>query len=178
LLSPMPHRLPEDRMRSIDAHIHPADVSTQPSSSGNRAWRLVAVFPIIFCLGIAAGLAWQAHGHSARQVLANSFPLLGWLAPQAEAHVQTAPNIITATAPEISPPSDWEHLKAISLGLAAVRQSVEQLAASQQQMMAQIAKVQAAQQEISALQRQTSPASAAKQAPGTPRSSSKASPVR
>jgi hypothetical protein len=41
-----------------------------------------------------------------------------------------------------------QQLKGMSLGLAAVRQSVEQLAAAQQQMTDEIAKLQATEQEI------------------------------
>jgi len=54
----------------------------------------------------------------------------GWLAPQAAPIAQTAPDVITPAAP--SP--DQPQLKAMSLDPATVRQSVDQLAAAQEQM--------------------------------------------
>jgi hypothetical protein len=55
--------------------------------------------------------------------------LVGWLAPQS-AIAQTVPD--TIVPPATSP--DSHEFKAISLDLAALRQKVDQLAASQQQM--------------------------------------------
>jgi hypothetical protein len=55
--------------------------------------------------------------------------------------------MVAPTAPS-TPSPDVQQLKAMSLGLAAVRQSVEQLAAAQQQMTDEIAKLQATEQEI------------------------------
>jgi small-conductance mechanosensitive channel len=101
-------------------------------------------FLIAFCLGIAAILIWQSYGDAARQVIANSYPQLAWLAPEA-ALAQTAPD--TTAPPAIS--ADSQELKAISLDLAAVRQRVDQLAAGQQQMTRDFTtKLQAAQQNI------------------------------
>jgi small-conductance mechanosensitive channel len=101
-------------------------------------------FLIAFCLGIAAILIWQSYGDAARQVIANSYPQLAWLAPEA-ALAQTAPD--TTAPPAIS--ADSQELKAISLDLAAVRQRVDQLAFAQQQMTRDFTtKLQAAEQEI------------------------------
>jgi hypothetical protein len=44
---------------------------------------------------------------------------------------------------------DQQQLKAVLLGLAAIRQSIDQLAAAQNQMTNEITKLQAPQQEIS-----------------------------
>jgi hypothetical protein len=84
---------------------------------------------IMFCAGIAATLAWQSYGDAARETIANSYPQLGWLAPQA-AIAQTAP--ATIVPPVAS--SDPQELKAMSLDVAAVRQRVDQLVAGQEQM--------------------------------------------
>ena len=100
-----------------------------------------------FCVGVAATLAWQSYGNAARKVIANSYPQLGWLAPEA-AIAKTA---LDPTVPATSSP-DPQELKAISLGLAAVRQSVDlltgQVASGQQQTGSDIAKLQADGQEI------------------------------
>jgi hypothetical protein len=72
-------------------------------------------------------------------MIANSAPQLAWLAPKSVL-VPTAPNVVTAD------------LQQLAFGFAAVRQSVDllasQLAASQQQMGNDIAKLQADGQEI------------------------------
>ncbi|HMA75498.1 MAG TPA: hypothetical protein VKP67_29020 [Xanthobacteraceae bacterium] len=101
-------------------------------------------FLIMFCVGVAATLAWQSYGDAARQIIANSYPQLGWLAPEA-AVAQTVP--ITAGAATSS--SDQQELKAMSLDLAVVSQKIDQLTASQQQMARDFTtKLQAAEQDI------------------------------
>jgi hypothetical protein len=65
---------------------------------------------IAFFLGVAATLAWQSYGRASRTAIAGWSPHLGWLAP-------------AATPAGTSP----ERLKATSVALAAVRQSVDKL---------------------------------------------------
>jgi len=116
-------------------------------SLGKRASRALARFLITFCIGVAATLAWQSYGSAAREMIASSSPQLSWLAPQA-ARAQTLPNMVASAAP--SP--DQQQLKAMLLGLAAMRQSVDQLAAQlaagQEQMTREITLLRAAQQDI------------------------------
>jgi hypothetical protein len=101
---------------------------------------------IIFCAGVGTTLAWQSYGDAARAMIANSSPQLAWLAPQTAPVAPTAPD---AVAPAVATSSDMQQL---AFGLAAVRQSVDQLtaqfAAGQQQTGGDIAKVQADGQEI------------------------------
>jgi hypothetical protein len=104
-------------------------------------------FLITFCIGVAATLAWQAYGDAAREMMANSSPVLGWLAPQAAPLAQAAPNQATPTN-AATPSPDLQQLRAALLDFAAVRQSVEQLAAQHQQMAGNIATMQTTQQEI------------------------------
>jgi len=101
-------------------------------------------FLITFCVGVAAALVWQSYGDAAREMIASSYPQLGWLAPQA-AVAQTVPDPSAAATPSL----DGQEFKAISLNLAAVRQRVDQLAAVQEQMTRDFTtKLQAAEQEI------------------------------
>jgi hypothetical protein len=87
-----------------------ADLSTRPSrdaiiqrpSLGKRASRGLARFLIIFCTGVAATLAWQSYGDAAREMIANSYPQLSWLAPQAAPLAQTASDT-PAPAPSATP---------------------------------------------------------------------------
>jgi hypothetical protein len=112
-----------------------------------RAARRVTRFLIVFCIGVATTLAWQSYGDLARAMIANSYPQLGWLAPAAALVAQTAPDDTAARAPTAAPSADMQQLKELSLGLDAVRQSVDQLAsqvaAGQRQMTGDIAKLQA-----------------------------------
>ena len=105
-------------------------------------------FLFAFCIGVAATLAWQSYGDAAREIIASSYPQLGWLAPQAAA-AQAAPTTIAAATASL----DQHELKAVSLGLAAVRQRVDQLAAQvaagQEQMTRDFtAKLHAVEQDI------------------------------
>ncbi len=116
--------------------------SNRPSL-GKRASRALARFLVTFCIGVAATLAWLSYGDAAREMIASSSPQLGWLAPQAAAPQPAAP---------AAPPADQQQLNAISFGLAAVRQSVDQLAAQlatgQEQMTREITMLRTTQQGI------------------------------
>jgi hypothetical protein len=99
---------------------------------------------IAFCVGIAATLAWQSYGDAARGMIANSYPQFGWLAPLS-AVAQTAPAAMVPPATS----SDPEDLETISLSLGAMRQRVDDLVASQDQITRDITtKLQVAKQEI------------------------------
>jgi hypothetical protein len=80
-------------------------------------------------------------------MVANSSPQLSGLAPEAAPLAQAASNQVTPAEPT-TPSPDLQQLKAISLDLAAVRQSVDQLAALHQQVAGDIATLQMAQQAI------------------------------
>jgi hypothetical protein len=139
---------PEDRWPTeppIQARIRPTDRWIEQPSLGKRASRALARFLIVFCIGVVAAFVWQSYGDAARQMIANSSPQLRWLAPQIAA--QTAPDMAAPTV-TATPSPDVQQLKAMSLGLAALRQSVEQLVAAHQQMTDEIAKLQATEQEI------------------------------
>ena len=72
-------------------------------------------FLITFCIGVAATLGWQSYGDAARELIASSYPQFGWVAPQ---------------SPSAAP--DQQQLNAMSLD--AVRQSIDRIAASQEQI--------------------------------------------
>ena len=116
-------------------------------SLGERASRALARFLISFSIGVAATLVWQSYGDAAREMIASSYPQLAWLAPQAGPVAKTAPDMISPAAPAARSP-DQQQLNAMSLGVAELRQSVDQLAAGQEQMTRDITKLQAAEQEI------------------------------
>ena len=128
-----------------DSSAPPANDDWLPSERlppRKRASRVLGRFLIAFCIGIAATLAWQSFGDVARGMIASSSPQLSWLAPPA-APVAEAP---------LAPPPYQEEFKAISFGLASVRQRIDQIAAGQEhqeQMTRDLAiRLQATEQDI------------------------------
>jgi hypothetical protein len=114
-------------------------------SIGNRVFRAVARFSFAVLVGVGATLAWQSYGHEAGMVVRTWAPSLSWLLP-----VSMTESTAAATLPELE-----EQLKPMSLDLAIVRRSLEQLATNQNQLankqeeIAQnVAALQAAAQEI------------------------------
>jgi hypothetical protein len=108
-----------------------------------RAPRALARFLITFGIGVAATLAWQSYGDAARQMIATSSPQLGWLAPQTAPVAQIAPDMISPGAPAAQ-----QQLNALSIDVVGLRQSVDQLAAGQEQLTRSITKLQAAELDI------------------------------
>ena len=121
-------------------------------SLGRRALRGLARFLIVFCIGVGTTLAWQSYGDDARAMIANASPQLAWLAPQAAPVAQTTPGAQAASEAPVPAPTALPDLQPLALGLASVRQSVDQLAAQladgQRQMGGDIAKLQADGQKI------------------------------
>jgi methyl-accepting chemotaxis protein len=114
--------------------IRPTALENDPSpitqqSLRKRASRVLARFLITFCIGVAAALAWQSYGDAARQIIASSYPQLGWLAPHAEPVAQDAPDMI-AVAARAANSLDQQKFDALSLDLDAVRQSIDRIATS------------------------------------------------
>ena len=121
---------------SVDATLVSADPENDRfpikwPSLGKWASRSTALL-ITFFIGVAATLAWQ----SSREIAT----------PPAASFAQTAPDVTALAAP--TAPSLEEQLEAMSLGLAAVRQSVDDMAAGQERMTRDITKLQEAQQDI------------------------------
>jgi len=161
--------------------IHPADLKSDRSagrrpSLWKRAPLAVARFVIMFGAGAAATLAWQSYGDTAREMIANASPQLGWMAPQ---DAPVGQNAADPAAPGASPPD--QQLNAVSVDLDAVRQSVDkivasqaqmtrtvdQLAAGQEQMAREISKLQAIEQYM--LYKNSEPPRPAAPAPGAPK---------
>src|SRR5215472_6289764 len=117
--------------------------SIRPSRR-KRARRVLARFLITLCIGVGGTLAWQSYGDAAREMIAKSSPQLSWLAPQAAA-VLTPPAVPPNMVASAAPSPDPQQLKSMSLNIAAMRQSVNQL---QNEMTNEITKLRAAQQEI------------------------------
>jgi hypothetical protein len=102
---------------------HPSELNQVPSvKSSLRKLASLAITRVLtaFCIGVGATLAWQSYGDAGREMIARSSPKLAWLAPQA---AQTTSAASAGASPDLN------QLKAMSRDLAAVRQSVDKLAA-------------------------------------------------
>jgi hypothetical protein len=162
-------------LRPTDLNNDP--LPTDRPSLDKRTLRSLARFLLAAGVGVAATLAWQSYGGPAKQMIANAVPQLGWLlsppamdppseiaveqpsppavqasAPkatsaQAGAVAPTASETAASTAPAAPSPELQQQLETMMHDLAAVRQSVEQLAAGQEQMARDIAKLQTAGQQ-------------------------------
>ena len=162
-------------LRPADLNNDP--LPTDRLSLSRRTSHSLARFLVMACVGAAATLAWQSYGGTAKQMIANLAPQLSWLllslpamnppsgreiaveqasppavqasAPQAASAQagSTASETAASTAPT-APSPELQQLETMAHDLAAVRQSVEQLAAGQEQMARDIANLQTAGQDI------------------------------
>jgi septal ring factor EnvC (AmiA/AmiB activator) len=101
---------------------------------------------IMFCSGVAATLAWQSYGDAARQVIAKSYPQLGWLAPRATPIAYSAHDTIGLAAQAATSPD--QRLSAMSLDLDAMRQNVDRIAITQEQITRNVDQLTAGQQRM------------------------------
>jgi hypothetical protein len=116
-----------------------------------RALRAVSSLLIAFCVGVAATLAWQSYGDAAREMIANAYLQLGWLALQGKPATQNAPEAAALAVPA-APAFDQQQLNAIAIDLDAMRQSIDRIApgivAGQEQMARSIDRIAARQEQL------------------------------
>jgi hypothetical protein len=115
---------------------------------------------VAICIGVAATLAWQSYGDAAKQIIATRAPelgwspdakqmiaswTLGWTKPPAGSEKQALP--VAQIAPS-APSIDAEKVQQLTQSLAVLRQTVEQLAAGQDQMTRVIGRLESAVTEL------------------------------
>jgi hypothetical protein len=142
----------------VDKAITDSAARAAPASRGFVRYMLA------ICIGVAATLAWQSYSQATKQIIATRAPDLGW-SPEAKQTIaswveqlgwtkppagaerpsvpepaQTATVAQTAPAPQapVAASLDPQKAQQLALDVAAVRQSVEQVAASQTKMAAEI----------------------------------------
>ena len=158
-------------LQALERKVGAIENQTKKRSSRGFTRYLLAI-----CIGAAATLAWQSYGEAAKQMFAAKAPELGWSpdtkrmianwaeqlgwtkvttsavrpsaleTPQAAPVAQTAQENVTPKAPAAS--IDPEQVHRMATDLTALRQTVEQLAASQDQMVREMARLKAADGEI------------------------------
>jgi hypothetical protein len=93
-----------------------------------------------FCIGVAATLAWQPYGDAARMMIANASPQLGWLAPPgAAAAVAPGPRLGAAPSPDLD--MVRERIDRIAITQEQITRVVAQLTVGQEQIAKEIAKI-------------------------------------
>ena len=106
---------------------HQAVRATKKRRSGSTLRTLIT-----FCLGVGGTVAWYSFGDPLRETIANASPQLAWIAPQSAA--QPASDSTTPAAPSL----DQQLISAASVDIDAVRQNVDRIAASQEQIIRSI----------------------------------------
>ena len=113
-------------------------VSNRPPV-GRRILRTLTRFVFAVLVGVGATLAWQSYGDEARKIAVARAPTLSWLLSVST----TKSPAVAATSPDPA-----QQLERSASNLDAVRHSVEQLAAKQDQMAQNIATLQAVEEDI------------------------------
>jgi hypothetical protein len=124
-----------------------------------RSSRGFARYVVAILIGVTATLAWQSYGDVAKQTIATSTPELG-SSPEAKQMIAnwiqqlgwTKPPVVESKAAPVAqtaPSSiDAEQIHRMARDLAALRQTVEQLAVGLDQVTREIGKLEAADVEI------------------------------
>ena len=136
-----------DRLVAIDNKM------TRRGSRGFGRFLLAAL------IGVAATLAWQSYGDATKQVIAAKAPELGW-SPEAKQMIAswtlgwTKPPVVESKAAPVAQTApiatslDPEKVRQMAQNLAEVRETVQELAAGQNQVTREIDKLESAVVEI------------------------------
>jgi hypothetical protein len=114
-------------------------ISSGRPSFGSRVFRTLTRFLITVLIGVGGTLAWQSHGDTAREMVVSRVPTLAWLL-----------SVSTTKSPAgaVTSPDPMQQLQPLASNLDVVRRNVEQLAAKQEQMVQNIAALQAVEEDI------------------------------
>lgn len=136
---PIPERSAKPSMHSPRSSSLRFDrvVSHRPSV-GRRMFRALTRFVIAVLIGVGGTLAWQSRGDAVREMVIARAPTLAWLLS-----VSTVAPAVAATSPD-----PVQQLAPLASSLDAVRRSIELLAARQDQMAQNLAKLQAVEEDI------------------------------
>jgi hypothetical protein len=134
-----PPRDLDARSESIDSpHVSSVEegpVASDRLSIGRRMFRLPRL-SIAVLIGIGATLVWQSYADAARKIILEQVPTLASLLP-----------VSTMKSPTGTSPEMVQQLLPLTFGLDLMRRSVDQLATKQEQLVQNIAVLQAAVEE-------------------------------
>jgi hypothetical protein len=130
--------------------------SRRPSIVG-RMFRGLIRFIVTILIGVGATLAWQSYGDPAREMVVARAPTLAWLLPP----TRLPQSSFASPGPAQQPAS-------AAYSLDAMRRSVEQLAARQEQMVQSLAALQAIEADVRQKMSFTPPVAATLGQPAAP----------
>jgi hypothetical protein len=123
-----------------------------------RGSRGFARFLVAICIGVAGTLAWQSYGEATKQIIVTGTPELGW-SPEAKQMIAsairqvgwttpaglepTAPETVTSKAPSVAS-LDPAQVQQMVQSLGTLRQTVEQMAAGQDELKRDIVQMHSA----------------------------------
>src|SRR5262249_38357156 len=162
LLSAITRHLDDEASERKAIHYRLLAMENEVKKRGSRRPRGFRRYLVAILIGIATALAWQSYGESAKQIIATRAPELGW-SQEAKQMIATSIQWIgwTPAGPEkqappvvqtgsTTPSLDPGRAQQMTQNLAALRQTVEQLAGGQDQMARQISRLEAAVAELTA----------------------------
>jgi hypothetical protein len=158
-----------DENLNQELRVDPEDLLKKPvrQREKRRGSRRFTRFLVAICIGVVGTLAWQSYGEAIKQIIAirapelgwspeskqmiaSSIQWLGWMKPPAGPE-KTAAETVPSKAP-IAPSLDavqvQQQVQQMVQNLAAVRETVQELAAGQNQMAREIDKLESAVVEI------------------------------
>ena len=141
----------------------PGEPITDNPSRARPSSRGFTRYVLAICIGVAATLAWQSYGRATKQIIATRAPELGW-SPEAKQTIaswvgqlgwtkppadpenaaarpnvpETTQAVAAAQTAPFGPSLDPRQVHQIAVDLAALRQTVEQIAGSQTKMEGEI----------------------------------------
>jgi hypothetical protein len=174
VLSGISHRLDNGTAERGAIYDRLLAIENEMKRRGSRSSRGFARYLVAICIGVATALAWQSYSEATKQIIATRAPELGWSPDTKQmiaswvqqlgwtkpppGHESTAVQPFVPETPQaapaaenaapkapVAPSIDPEQAHQITLDLAALRQTVKQLAG---QMASEITKLQSADQEI------------------------------
>jgi len=138
----------------------PTDKPTTDRPRRRPASRRFARFLLAICIGVAGTLAWQSYGDATKQIIATRAPELGW-SPEAKQMIaswtvgwmkppveKTAAEVVASSKAPPVPAIDSTQVQQIAQSLAALRETVGQIAASEDQTSREIARLESAVAEL------------------------------
>jgi hypothetical protein len=147
----------------------PEDLLKKPvrQREKRRGSRRFTRFLVAICIGVVGTLAWQSYGEAIKQIIAirapelgwspeskqmiaSSIQWLGWMKPPAGPEKTDAETVASKApiAPSLDAVQVQQQVQQMVQNLAAVRETVQELAAGQKQMAREIDKLESAVVEI------------------------------
>jgi hypothetical protein len=156
LLSTISHRLDDEASERKKIYNRLLAIQSEMERLASRGFTR---YLVALCIGVAVILAWQSYGEAAKQIIATRAPELGW-SPEAKQMIASwvqqlaKPPVAESTATPVArtalenvapkapaaPSINPEQVQQMARDLAALRQTVEQLAASQDEMVRETAR--------------------------------------